>query len=92
VKGGGETENTFDLTTRGPLTLRVRKRYEEEDELLAVLRDIHQRIEALRTSEALAGWLAEFEATDPDGAAKLRDELDDASRLFYQLRAGRAVA
>ena len=83
----------IDPTTRGRVGLVVQQRFEGEDVVLAQIRDVHERIVALRDTPEFASWLLrshdEAEAqgkTDPT-----IDDLRAAELLFYVLRGGRAI-
>jgi hypothetical protein len=62
----------------GQATVVIPKRDVTEDDLLAAIRDIHLR-----------AWLLEDDR--PELAEQTIQELREAERLFYQLRAGRAI-
>lgn len=76
----------------GEATPIVLKRHVDEDDLLAAIRDIHVRILALFERRDFCDWML-AEDPDPENKGFLRtiEELRDAERLFYQLRAGRVV-
>jgi hypothetical protein len=70
----------------------VPKRSVDEDDLLAAIRDVHVRILALFERQDFCQWVLS-EDPDPDTSGFLRtiEDLRDAERLFYALRAGRAI-
>jgi hypothetical protein len=72
----------------GEATTVVPKRFAEEDDLLAAIRDVHVRLQALFEREDLRAWLL---GDRPELAEQTIQELREAERLFYQLRAGRAI-
>jgi hypothetical protein len=76
----------------GEATLAVLKRTPDEDDLLSSIRDIHLRILALYERKDFSEWLL-ADDPDPNNQNFLRtvEELQAAERLFYELRAGRAV-
>jgi putative SOS response-associated peptidase YedK len=66
----------------------IPKRDQTEDNLLAAIRDIHVRIVALLERADLRQWLTDPPPNDED---RTIEDLRSAERLFYQLRAGRAI-
>jgi hypothetical protein len=70
------------------------RRFEGEDYVLACLRDIHLRINALMEDKNFIDWIGTDRDPDPNGHgySKLIEELRAAERLFGDLRAGRAIA
>jgi hypothetical protein len=70
----------------------ISKRDETEDDLLAAIRDVHVRILALFERRDLCDWLLSDPGPDSEGFLRTIEELRNAERLLYQLRAGRAIS
>jgi hypothetical protein len=75
----------------GEATPVIPKRDATEDDLLAAIRDIHTRILALLERTDLPEWLLADPGPNNEGFDHTVEELRNAERLFYQLRAGRAI-
>jgi hypothetical protein len=75
----------------GQATVVIPKRDVDEDDLLAAIRDIHIRIQALFERRDLHDWLLGDTGPDDEGFLRTVEELRETERLFYQLRAGRAI-
>lgn len=63
--------------------VQVAKRNKSEDDLLAVIRDVHVRLMALLDRPDFQAWVSE----SPDAVSGLQA----AQTLLYELRAGRAI-
>ena len=73
----------------GEATMVIPKRFVGEDDLLAAIRDVHVRFQALFERDDFRAWLLENDR--PDLAETTIQELREGERLLYQLRAGRAL-
>jgi hypothetical protein len=76
---------------RRVVTSPIPKRSADEDDLLAAIRDVHVRVLALFERRDLCDWLLSDPGPDNEGFLRTVEELRNSERLFYQLRAARAI-